>query len=233
MKIFICENADEIARLCAQKVINLIKRKEDAILGLATGSSPQKTYQQIIELSKQNNISFKNIKTFNLDEYVDYKKEKDSYEFFMKENLFLELDINLKNTNFPNKQNINNYDDLIKEAGGIDLQILGIGTNGHIAFNEPGTSFGSNTHIVNLTEQTIKDNSRFFTTIDDVPKQAYTMGLSSIYKAKEIILIATGKNKKKAIETLIKENKDISCPASILKDHPNVTLFLDYDCAPI
>lgn len=233
MKIFICENADEIAHLCAQKVINLIKRKEDAILGLATGSSPQKTYQQIIELSKQNNISFKNIKTFNLDEYVDYKEEKDSYEFFMKENLFLELDINLKNTNFPNKQNINNYDDLIKEAGGIDLQILGIGTNGHIAFNEPGTSFDSNTHIVNLTEQTIKDNSRFFTTIDDVPKQAYTMGLSSIYKAKEIILIATGKNKKKAIETLIKENKDISCPASILKDHPNVTLFLDYDCAPI
>lgn len=233
MKINILSTEEDIALLCANKVINLIKNKNNAVLGLATGSTPLKTYQKLIELSKKEEISFKNIKTFNLDEYVNYKNFKDSYKYFMYENLFKHIDINLENTFFPNENLLEKYDEKIIDEGGIDLQILGIGANGHIAFNEPNTSFNSKTHIVDLTKETINDNSRFFTSINDVPKKAITMGLETIMKSREIVLIAIGKNKAKAIYKLIKEKANPTCPASILQNHPNVSIYLDNDAASL
>ena len=231
MKIIKCKTADEIALLCANKILDLLKENDHTILGLATGSTPVKTYQKLIELSKKENVSFKNVKSFNLDEYVAYKKEEDSYKFFMYDNLFKHIDINLDNTHFPNENLLEKYDEQIEAAGGVDLQVLGIGANGHIAFNEPNTPFDSKTHIVNLTQKTIEDNARFFDSINDVPTQAITMGLATIMKSKEIILIATGKNKANAINALVNEKPSPSCPASILQNHPNVTIYVDDEAA--
>lgn len=233
MIIMKCKTADEIALLCANKIINLIQNKSNIILGLATGSTPIKTYQKLIELSKESNISFKDVKTFNLDEYINYKNKKDSYMHFMRENLFDHIDINPSNTFFPEETLLDKYDELIKTNGGIDLQILGIGANGHIAFNEPDTPFDSKTHIVELTKQTIEDNARFFNSIDDVPTKAITMGLHTIMQSKEIILIATGKNKANAINSMINENISLSCPASILQNHPNVTIYVDDEASSL
>ena len=151
----------------------------------------------------------------------------------MYDNLFKYTDIDLDNTHFPNEKLLDKYDEEIKAAGGVDLQILGIGANGHIAFNEPNTPFDSKTHIVDLTRKTIEDNARFFDSIDDVPTQAITMGLHTIMQAKEIILIATGKNKAEAINALINEKPSTSCPASILQTHPNVTVYIDDDAASL
>lgn len=233
MKIIKCKTPDEIALLCANKILNLLKNKNDAILGLATGSTPVKTYRKLIELSKQDNVSFKNVKTFNLDEYINYKNEIDSYKYFMYDNLFKHIDIDLNNTHFPNEMLLDKYDDQIEKAGGVDLQILGIGANGHIAFNEPNTPFDSKTHVVGLSQKTIEDNARFFNSIDEVPTSAITMGLATIMKSKEIILIATGKNKADAINKLINEKPSLLCPASILQNHPNVTIYVDDDSASL
>lgn len=233
MNIIKCNTDNQIAMLCAKKILKLLQTKSNPILGLATGSTPIKTYQKLIELSKKENVSFRNVKTFNLDEYINYKNKKDSYQFFMYENLFKYIDIDLNNTYFPNIELLEKYDDKIQNTGGIDLQLLGIGANGHIAFNEPNTPFNSKTHIVSLTQKTIEDNARFFNSINEVPTQAITMGLHTIMQAKEIILIATGKNKAQAISNLVNEDCSTSCPASILKNHPKVTIYIDDDAASL
>ena len=233
MKLVICKSKQEIAQLCGNKINELVKNNPNCILGLATGSSPVETYAEAIKLAKEQNVSYKNVKSFNLDEYVNYKEEKDSYKFFMYDNFFKYIDIDLNNTNFPSVSNLDKYDNMIINAGGVDLQVLGIGANGHIAFNEPNTPFESKTHIVNLTEKTISDNARFFNSIDDVPTSAMTMGLSTIMMAKEIILIATGKNKAEAVKMLIDEEKNVNCPASILQDHNNATIYVDEEAASL
>lgn len=229
MKIII-DTKENIAEMVSDKFINLVKNNPNAVLGLATGSTPIDTYRLIIKKAKKDNVSFKSIKTFNLDEYVNYPFYEASYRFFMDDNLFNHLDVNKDNTHFPSETNYHQYDEEIQKAGGVDLQILGIGANGHIGFNEPNTPFDSLTHITSLDSKTIQDNARFFSSIEEVPTSAITMGLTTIMNSKEVVLIALGVNKADAIKAL-KDNVGPICPASILNNHPNVTIYCDKDAA--
>ena len=222
----VCMTKEEVAKDVANRILSLVEKKTNCVLGLATGSTPIESYNEIIKGSKERGISFQGVTTFNLDEYVNNNDFSQSYRYFMDSHLFDFIDIKKENTNFPPENDPSSYDEKIRKAGGIDFQILGIGSDGHIAFNEPGTPFDSKTHIADLKEETIKDNSRFFASIDDVPTQAVTMGLSTIMEAREIVLLAFGKNKAKAVKAMF-ENPDISCPASILNRHDNVTVFCD------
>lgn len=235
MKVIVKKNKEEIGEEIAKNILDDIKQNDHLILGLATGSSPLPLYKSIVEQSKKENISFKHVRTFNLDEYYGLDQNNDqSYRYFMNENLFKYLDFKEDSHNFPLAENYMNYDTLIDVAGGIDIQILGIGENGHIAFNEPGTPLDSKTHITNLTENTIKNNSRFFKNIAEVPTQAITMGLSTILKARKIYLIATGKNKAEAIKTMLEGKYNVNCPASALNfKHDNVFIYLDEDAASL
>ncbi len=222
----------------ADIIIGLINEKSDCVLGLATGSTPLGVYKNLVDASKTGKVSFKNVKTFNLDEYLGLEgTDKHSYRYFMNHNLFDSIDIDKNNTHVPSgvgdyQGHINKYDDHIKESGGIDIQILGIGTDGHIAFNEPGTPFDSLTHVADLAESTIRDNARFFSSIDEVPTKAVTMGLKSIMNARKIILLAFGDNKKEAITRLTKGTVSVDFPASILINHPDVTIYVDEEAAP-
>ena len=211
------------------------KENPNCILGLATGSSPLGVYNNIINAYKAGEVSFKDVKTFNLDEYVGLEgTHEQSYRYFMNHNLFDHIDINKENTHVPSgtedyEEKAKEYDTLIEQAGGIDLQILGIGSDGHIAFNEPGTPFNSLTHVAELAESTIQDNSRFFNSVEEVPTKAVTMGLASIMKAKKIVLIATGANKADAIKGLLLDVITEDLPCSILRNHPDVTIYVDRD----
>ena len=181
----------------------------------------------MIKAYQEGKVSFKNVKTFNLDEYLGLDGNHDqSYRYFMNHNLFNHIDINEENTHVPG---FINSDEEIALKGGIDIQLLGLGSDGHIAFNEPGTPFDSLTHITELTEQTISDNSRFFASIEDVPTKAVTMGLKSIMNAKKIVLIATGKNKADVVRQLIHGEISEALPCSILKKHDDVTIYVDSD----
>ena len=226
-------NEKEISQMIADEFIKVVKNKPNAVLGLATGTSPLLVYADMAKAYKDGEVSFKDCKSFNLDEYVGLEGTHDqSYRYFMTENLFKHIDIKKENTHVllgvgDYKAYMNQYDKEIDEAGGIDIQILGIGSDGHIAFNEPGTPFDSLTHETELTEQTIKDNSRLFNDISEVPTRAVTMGLASIMKAKKIVLIATGKNKAKAVYGLIKGEMTEDMPCSILQKHPDCTVYVD------
>lgn len=228
-----------IAEEIAKCYINLIKEKPNCVLGLATGSSGLGVYADLVKSYQEGKVSFKDVVTFNLDEYVGLDgSNNQSYRYFMNFNLFDHIDIKKENTNVPSglgnlEKNAIDYDRKIKAAGGIDLQLLGIGSNGHIAFNEPGTSFDSLTHVTMLNESTIKDNSRFFAENEKVPTQAITMGLKSIIGSRKIVLIATGKNKAEAIKKLIEGEITESVPATILKSHPDVTIYADNDAASL
>lgn len=231
MKVIVKKNKEELDELIAQEFITLIKNKPNCVIGLATGSSPLGVYKKMIEAFEKKEISFKKVTSFNLDEYVNYKDYKDSYRYFMDENLFNHVDIDKSNTFFPSDTLLEKYDENIRAAGGVDLQILGIGSDGHIAFNEPKTPFDSKTHVTPLDPQTIKDNARWFDSIDDVPHFAVTAGLDTILHAKKIVLIATGANKKKAVEMMLGK-EDINWPASILNRHSDVTIYLDEEANP-
>ena len=226
---------ENISELIANEFIKQVKAKPNSVLGLATGTSPLKVYAFMAKAYKEGKVSYKDVVTFNLDEYIGLEgTHNQSYRYFMNENLFNHIDINKDNTHVLKGVGdylayANQYDDLIKSFGGIDLQILGIGSDGHIAFNEPGTSFDSLTHVAELAESTIVDNSRLFNDISEVPTKAVTMGLKSIMNAKKIVLIATGKNKAKAIKALLKGPKTEDNPASILQDHPDCTIYVDHE----
>ena len=208
-------------------------------MGLATGSTPIGLYKNMIEDHEKNGTSYREIKTVNLDEYagLDYSSDQ-SYVYFMRHNLFDHIDIDLKNTNIENGKAADRaaecarYNVLLDELPR-DIQVLGIGSNGHIAFNEPGTPFGSVTHIVDLTESTIKDNSRMFASIDEVPRQAFTMGLKNIMQSKKILILANGANKAKAVYGLVKGEVTENVPASILQLHPDCTLVCDKAAASL
>lgn len=234
MKIII-GNYHEISRLIADEFIKQISKKPNSVLGLATGTSPLGVYTNLIEAHKKGLISFKKVVTFNLDEYVGLDgQHPQSYRYFMNSNLFDHIDIDKRNTHVLKGVGdylayAKQYDNEIAKAGGIDLQILGIGSDGHIAFDEPHTSFDSLTHVSELTESTIRDNSRLFDDISQVPTKAVTMGLKSIMNAKKIVLIATGKNKAQAIKDLLQGPITEDVPCSILQKHPDCTIFVDPD----
>lgn len=229
---------EEINKLVSEEIIELINKNNHCILGLATGSTPIGVYDLLVKAYNDKRVSFKDVTSFNLDEYVGLEEtHNQSYRYFMNSHLFDHVDINIDNTHIPsNKDDSNNYkiyDEKIKNAGGIDIQILGIGSNGHIAFNEPGTPFNSKTHIVALKESTINDNARFFNSKDEVPKEAITMGLDSIMQAKRIVLIAYGKNKQDAIYKMMALDANEDLPASILQNHPNVTIYCDEEASEL
>ena len=216
----------------AQMFIETVKANPSCVLGLATGSSPVGVYKKIINAVKAGDVSFKGVTSFNLDEYVGLDGTHDqSYRYFMNVNLFDHIDIDKNNTHVPNginyEESVRDYDNQIAAKGGIDLQILGLGSDGHIAFNEPNTPFDSLTHVTELTEMTIQDNSRFFASIDEVPTKAITMGLQSIMNAKKIVLLATGKSKANAVKELLHGAISEEFPCTILQKHPNVVIYVD------
>ncbi len=237
MEVIIKNNYEEISKLAADYLINTVKAKNDAILGLPTGSTPIGMYQEVINRYKDN-ISFQNVRTFNLDEYVGLDKSNlNSYRYFMDENLFSHIDIKEENIHIPNgvatdiEKECINYENLLKTTGQMDIMYLGIGHNGHIGFNEPDEFFEPYTHIVKLTEDTIEANKRFFDNIESVPKTAITMGIKTIMSAKKIILLASGESKAEAISKTVKGKITPRVPASILQLHNDVTLIIDKDAA--
>ncbi|MDE6181769.1 MAG: glucosamine-6-phosphate deaminase [Eubacteriales bacterium] len=227
---------NDMSRKAANVISAKVIIKPDSVLGLATGSSPEGTYKQLIEWHKKGDIDFSKTKAVNLDEYKGLSKEDEqSYAWFMRKNLFDHINIDLENTYIPNgleedtEKESKRYDDVIKSLGGVDLQLLGIGVNGHIGFNEPNDFFQKGTHCVKLTEETINTNSRFFESMDLVPKYAYSMGIQSIMSAKSILLIASGKSKANALYETIYGNIRPSVPGTILQLHPDVTIIADED----
>lgn len=237
MKIIVEKNYDEMSKKASEIIALEVKNNPHAILGLATGSTPIGTYKELIRMHKEENLDFSKIKTFNLDEYVGLDGDHpNSYRYFMDEELFNHINIAKENTNVPDGKTkdllsfCRDYDKRIEEAGGVDLQLLGIGSNGHIAFNEPADELSANTSIVKLTEETINANARFFDSIDEVPKEAISMGIGGILKAKKILLLANGKGKAEAIKKLLNSDKvSTRLPASFLYLHPDVTIIVDED----
>ena len=236
MKIYIA-NEKEIAKMAAQRYVQLINNKPNAIIGGATGSTPIPLYKELIRQCKAGNVSFKNVKSFNLDEYVGLDGKHDqSYRYFMNHQLFNHIDIDIENTHVPSGIDTKNparYDEEIRAAGGIDLQLLGIGVDGHIGFNEPGTKFDSITHVVKLEQNTREVNSRFFKSIDEVPTHAVTMGIKTVMNARSIILIATGKSKAEIVKAFIEGPVTTKVPASILQLHPFTEVYLDQEAAAL
>ena len=239
MKVIITENYEEMSAKAAEILISVVKNNPNAVLGLATGSSPIGTYKNMIADHKTNGTSYKNVRTVNLDEYVSLNAEHDqSYAYFMRTNLFDHVDIDLKNTNLPCgvasdlQKECDRYNALLDELKP-DVQVLGLGSNGHIGFNEPGTPFSSVTHLVDLTENTIKDNSRLFASIDEVPRQALSMGIKNIMQAKSILMVVSGKNKAEAVKGMVKGEVTPDLPASVLQLHPDVTIICDKAAAEL
>ncbi len=239
MDIKIFNNAAEIADAAAKLYKEIIENKPNAVLGLATGATPVPTYQKLIELYNKGEISFKQVTTFNLDEYCDLDKhDKNSYYTFMHENLFNHVDIKEENVNFldGNAKDCDaeskRYAEAIKAAGGIDLQLLGIGTNGHIAFNEPADKFTDEAFKVTLTQSTIDSNQKYFGDVP-MPKYAMTMGIGSIMRSKKILLIATGESKAKAVKAMVSGEITPQIPCSILNEHKDVIIMLDKAAASL
>ncbi len=235
-EIIKADNYEEMSRIAAEKVISKITEKPNAILGLATGSTPEGLYKLLIEDHQKHYTSYRYVKTVNLDEYVGLDKDdKNSYFTFMREKLFNHIDVDLNNTNIPDGTAANmeeeaaRYEKYIDEIGGVDLQILGIGHNGHIGFNEPGTSFKSTTHLIKLAEKTREANARFFNSMDEVPTEAITMGIQSIMDSKEIILLVSGASKAEALKNLVYGEITEDFPASVLRLHNKVTIIADQD----
>ena len=236
MKVII-DSAQNIAAMAAQQYVALLKRKPNAILGGATGSTPLGLYAELVRLNKAGEISFKDASSFNLDEYVGLDGTHDqSYRYFMDHNLFDHIDIDKSRTRVPSGIDVSDpaaYDKEIEAAGGVDLQLLGIGNNGHIGFNEPGTPFGSLTHIVELTESTREANKRFFKSIDEVPTHAVTMGVKTVMQARSIILMAIGPAKAPIMKEMLQGPVTENVPASVLQLHPDVTVYIDYEAAKL
>ena len=235
MKIIVTDNYEQ-ASLEAFKVMKgVVVKKPNAVLGLATGSTPLGLYKNMIEDHKENGTSYKDVVSFNLDEYVGLPRDhKESYYTFMHTNLFSGIDILEENVHLPygnTKEDCDAYEKAMEDYS-VDVQLLGIGGNGHIGFNEPGTPFTETTHIVELQERTRVDNARFFDNdINQVPTHAITMGIATIMKAKKVLLVATGENKADAVYAMIKGEPTVDCPASALQNHPDVVVVLDKGAA--
>ncbi len=238
MRVIIVKNYDEMSKKAAGIIKNRLEQKPDLVLGLATGSTPMGLYKELIRLHKEKSVSFAKVRTFNLDEYLGLKPDNDqSYHYFMFENLFKHIDIPRENiyipdglTNDPGKF-CQWYEEEIEKVGGLDLQVIGIGRDGHIGFNEPGSSLASLTRVKTLDEQTIKDNSRFFEKPEDVPHFAITMGVGTILEAKEILFLANGASKSEIVARAIEGPVTSQVTASILQIHPKAIAILDEEAA--
>ncbi|KPU27374.1 glucosamine-6-phosphate deaminase [Caloranaerobacter sp. TR13] len=240
MKVIIVKDYEEMSRKAANIVASQIILKPDSVIGLATGDTPKGMYRELIRLYNNGDIDFANIKTFNLDEYYGLPKENpQSYHYYMMENLFNHVNIKKENIHIPNgmtesiEKECEEYEKKIQQAGGIDLQVLGIGRNGHIGFNEPDLKFEAKTHLVELDEDTIKANSRFFNSIQEVPTKAISMGIKTIMHARKILLLASGKEKAEAIYKAVKGKIIPEVPASVLQLHPDVIVIADKEAASL
>lgn len=236
MRVLIVKNYEEMSKKAADIVEELVKRKPDCVLGLATGSTPEGLYRELVRRHKEEGLDFSRVTTFNLDEYYGLDgSHPQSYRYFMDVNLFNGINIKKENTFVPDgkvpveeiESYCRKYEEMIRKAGGIDLQVLGIGGDGHIAFNEPGSSLSSRTRLVALNEQTIKDNSRFFKSADEVPRYALSMGVGTILEAKELLFLANGEKKAEVVAKALEGPITSSITASAIQMHPRVTAIVD------
>ena len=234
MKIYKAKDYKDMSRKAANIISAQVIMKPNCVLGLATGSTPIGTYDQLVEWYNKGDLDFSEVTTVNLDEYKGLPRTNDqSYYYFMHQHLFDRVNIDPERTNVPNgmepdaEKECGRYEELIRSLGGVDLQLLGLGHNGHIGFNEPGEAFEKETHCVDLTESTIEANKRFFASADDVPKQAYTMGIKTIMQAKKILIVVNGENKADIVERAFFGPVTPEVPASILQLHNDVTLVGD------
>ena len=234
MEVIIAKDYTEMSKQAARIVARLLRRKPNAVLGLATGSTPIGLYKELIRMHKEEGLDFSKVVTFNLDEYVGLPASHDqSYNFFMNDNLFKHVNVNPENIHIPDGMADDIevfcewYEDEIDAAGGIDLQVLGIGGDGHIAFNEPSSSLASRTRLKTLTEQTIEDNARFFAKKEDVPRYAITMGVGSVMEARHCLLLANGENKAEPVAKAIEGPVTSMITASVLQMHPSATAIVD------
>ena len=234
MRLIVCDNQQEIANVGADMIAEVVVANPTAVLGLATGSTPVPMYQELIRRYEAGKLDFSSVHSVNLDEYYPLAPDNDqSYRYFMNHQLFDHINIDKNNTNVPDglaadpAAACKAYEGIIRDLGGIDIQVLGIGGNGHIGFNEPAEALDPLTHLTDLTEDTIKANSRFFESEADVPRYALTMGIGTILSARRIMLIATGEAKAKAIATVLSGKLTTSCPASMLSLHNDVTVICD------
>lgn len=234
MQIHVYDNAAQVAQAAATLIAAQVLSKPDSILGLATGSTPIPTYQELSKMCNAGVVDFSKVRSFNLDEYCNLPVDHEqSYHSFMKAQLFDHINIDINNTRVPNGNAVDpqaectDYDAAIAAAGGVDVQILGIGRNGHIGFNEPSDAFVYGCHIVNLTQSTIEANRRFFDSENDVPRQAISLGIGSIMNAKKVLLLATGADKADAIYNSVYGDVNPQTQASILRTHPDVIFLLD------
>ncbi|GAA0732755.1 glucosamine-6-phosphate deaminase [Clostridium oceanicum] len=238
MRIIVVDNYKEMSKKAAAMIASQIILKPNSVLGLATGDTPLGMYKELIEMYDMKQIDFREVKSFNLDEYYGLEKENSqSYHHYMIKNFFSNINIDKEKINIPNgkakniKKECENYDKKISDSGNIDIQVLGIGVNGHIGFNEPSVDFKAGTHLVELDEKTIKSNSRFFNSIEDVPTKAISMGIKTIMNSKKIVLLANGKGKADAIFKTVKGKICPEVPASVLQFHNDVTIILDKEAA--
>ncbi len=238
MRVVIEKNSELMSQCAADIVEHVIRRKPDCVLGLATGSTPIGLYQELIRRNRDESLDFSQVTTFNLDEYFGLSPDHEqSYHYFMKQNLFDHLNPPPKATHVPNglardpEAHCEHFEQMIRDAGGIDLQILGIGGDGHIAFNEPSSSLGSRTRLKTLTEETIQDNARFFASLDEVPRFAITMGVGTIFEASHCVLMANGIKKAKVVAQAIEGPVTSQITASALQLHRQTTVILDEDAA--
>lgn len=240
MKIQIFENAAQVGQAAATLIAAQVISKPDSVLGLATGSTPIPTYQELSRLCKAGVVDFSHVRSYNLDEYCGLTADHEqSYHRFMKDNFFDHINIDINNTHVPDGVAVDpaaeciSYDAAIAAAGNIDIQILGIGNNGHIGFNEPGDTFIYGCHVVSLTQSTIEANRRFFESEDDVPRQAISLGIGSIMNARKILLLATGEGKAQAVRDSVLGDINPQTQASILRTHPDVIFLLDKAAASL
>lgn len=233
MKIIITKNYEEMSERAAEIMLGVVRKNPKSVLGLATGTTPLGLYAKMISDHREIGTDYSQIRTVNLDEYKGLPKtHEQSYAYFMKKNLFDGLGIAPEQTDIENgtakddKAECARYDALLEQLPR-DIQLLGLGSNGHIAFNEPGTPFGSGTHVVTLAESTVKDNARLFEDISEVPRKAYTMGIKQIMQAKKVLILASGANKADAVYKMVRGTVTESVPASVLQLHPDCTLIAD------
>ncbi|MGE7271438.1 glucosamine-6-phosphate deaminase [Brevibacillus panacihumi] len=240
MKLLLVEGYQEMSKVAAQLFAQEVKRKPDLVLGLATGGTPVGMYEELIRMHRTEGLSFSQATSFNLDEYVGLDAQHpQSYRTYMQEHLFGQIDMAAERTNIPRgdaqdlERECARYEQAIAEAGGIDIQVLGIGTNGHIGFNEPGSPASSKTRVVQLTSSTIEANSRYFESVEEVPTQAVSMGIATILGAKKIVLLASGEAKAQAVRDMLEGEMTPDVPASLLQMHHDVTVIADAPAASL
>ena len=238
MKILVCKDYEELSLKSAEIIVNQINQKRDSVLGLATGGTPVGMYKELVKSYREGKVDFGKVITFNLDEYYGVDHENiNSYHYYMNTNFFDHVNVERKNINIPNgmskdiEKECREYDEKIQNMGGIDLQVLGAGLNGHIGFNEPAKELMSGTHITDLTKETINANARFFEDISQVPTRAITVGMATILRSKKIVVLINGKNKSKIFEKITGKKITTQIPATLLQLHPDVTIVVDEQAA--